>query len=206
MLQWSEWPGGEVFGNGAGAGEEFGRRGVIGVEQDAGKGTVKVVIGVVVGIPGELGAEGDGVEGGGRHVEVTVIAPIRVEQAGGAFLATGAGIGGKHGSRFLDGRKHAAEPADRRADHGFEAPRGEFAAFLEAVGREVGPIEHFAISGESIEGLGIMEEHVSPQHQGFSVAGGFPADKPDVVDVLPGEIGGRGVGHAFAEIMGFVAA
>ena len=46
----------------------------------------------------------------------------------------------------------------------------------------------------------------APEHEGFSVAGGFAVEEAEVVGVLSGEVGGGGVGGASAEVVGFVPA
>ena len=89
---------------------------------------------------------------------------------------------------------------------GWESAGNEIAAFGEAVGGEIGPVEDFAAAGQFGDGGGVLEKHVAPQHEGFAVAGGFLADEADVVDVLAGDVVGRGMGMAFAEVVGFVAA
>lgn len=103
---------------------------------------------------------------------MAVVAPVGVEQAARAVLVAGAGVGGDDVAGLGHGVEHQAKAAHGGADGGGEAARGELAAFLEAVGGEVGPVEDFAIGGQLGEGGGVLEKHVAPEHDGFAMAGG----------------------------------
>ncbi len=199
-------PCGDGGGGAAGLGKEGGGAGGGGAEDDAREGAVEVGAGVVGGVPGELGAEGEAVEGGGGHVEVAVVAPVGVEEAARAVLVSGAGVGGDDGAGFFHGVEDLSESAHGWADDGGEVALGEGVAFGEVVGGKVGPVEDGGVVGEGGEGVGVVEEHVAPEHEGFSVAGGFAVEEAEVVGVLSGEVGGGGVGGASAEVVGFVPA
>ncbi len=145
-------------------------------------------------------------EGGGGHVEVAVVAPIGVQQATRAEALAGAGVFGEDDAGLLDGVEDPAEPAHGGADDRGPAARYEFAALLEFVRGEIGPVEDLAAGGQVADGFGMLQQHVAPEHERLAVAGGLFLQEADVVDVLPGEIGWRGVRGALAEVVGFVAA
>ena len=132
----------------------------------------------------------------GGHVEVAVVAPVGVEEAARAVLVSGAGVGGDDGAGFFHGVEDLSESAHGWADDGGEVALGEGVAFGEVVGGKVGPVEDGGVVGEGGEGVGVVEEHVAPEHEGFSVAGGFAVEEAEVVGVLSGRgarVGAGGV-------------
>ena len=149
VFEGGEGPCGDGGGDAAGLGKEGGGAGGGGAEDDAREGAVEVGAGVVGGVPGELGAEGEAVEGGGGHVEVAVVAPVGVEEAARAVLVSGAGVGGDDGAGFFHGVEDLSESAHGWADDGGEVALGEGVAFGEVVGGKVGPVEDGGVVGES---------------------------------------------------------
>lgn len=151
--------------------------GVLEVPEMLGERAIEVVTNGVVRVPGFAGAQGDAVPGTGQGVEVAVVAPVGVDQAGGAVRPAGAG----EGVDVALGDVHGVEdpfPARRAGtDESFEARSDQVSGCVVGGVIVVTPVQQGGVSQFRRDEFGVMADDIRPKLRS-SARGGAEAVGP----------------------------